>query len=145
MPFCRRNSSAARQSPQPGWWYRITFFMAKSPLLATEIVAYQPDGPTLIGLASSQLQRRSPMERYDVLIIGAGPWEPPRGPGHRVPLQLAHKGDQSRLLPRRQLHAENEVEELHRILQGEQPPIVQVGRGILDPAQGEGLDRPLGM
>src|SRR5262245_45868025 len=50
----------------------------------------------------------------------AGPWESPRGPrrgpSRRVRLQLAHKGDQGRLLPRRQLHAQDEVEELHCIL-----------------------------
>src|SRR5919108_455764 len=78
-----------------------------------------------------------------------GPWEPPRGPcwgsRHRVRLQLAHEGDQGGLLPRRQLYAQDEVEELHRVLQREQPPVVQVRRGILDTPQGEGLDRPLGM
>src|SRR5439155_25584056 len=75
----------------------------------------------------------------------AGPWEPPRGLRRCVPLQLAHEGDQGGLLPRRQLYAQDEVEELHRILQREQPPIVQVRRRILDTPQGEGLDRPLGM
>jgi hypothetical protein len=47
-----------------------------------------------------------------------GPWEPPRGPRHRVPLQLAHEGDQGGLLLRRQLHTQDEVEEFYRILQG---------------------------
>jgi hypothetical protein len=50
-----------------------------------------------------------------------GRWEPPGSPRwglrHRVPLQLSQEGDQGGLLPRRQLHAQDEVEELHRILQ----------------------------
>src|SRR5713101_3589655 len=59
-------------------------------------------------------------------------------------LQLAHEGDQGRLLLRRQLHAQHEVEKLHRILQRQEAPIVHVWRGVLDPAQGEGLDGALG-
>src|SRR5713226_1597594 len=60
-------------------------------------------------------------------------------------LQLAHEGDQGRLLLRRQLHAQHEVEKLHRILQRQEAPVVQVWRGVLDPAQGEGLDGALGV
>src|SRR5439155_11681678 len=65
--------------------------------------------------------------------------------GEEEQLQLAHEGDQGRLLPRRQLHAQHEVEELHRILQRQEAPIVQVWRRVLDPAQGEGLDGALGV
>src|SRR5439155_507203 len=38
--------------------------------------------------------------------------------------QLAHEGDQGRLLLRRQLHAQHEVEKLHRILQRQEAPVV---------------------
>src|SRR5438552_14082864 len=62
-----------------------------------------------------------------------------------LPLQLAHEGDQGRLLPRGQLHAEHEVEKLHRILQRQEAPIMHVWRGGLDPAQGEGLDGAVGV
>ena len=43
--------------------------------------------------------------------VGVAPG-PRRGLRHRVPLQLAHEGDQGGLLPRRQLYAQDEVEEL---------------------------------
>src|SRR5437660_5245450 len=68
--------------------------------------------------------------------------------GTRAPdfaLQLAHEGDKGRLLPRGQLHAQHEVEKLHRILQRQEAPIVHVWRGVLDPAQGEGLDGAVGV
>lgn len=35
----------------------------------------------------------------------------------------------------------NEVEVFHRILKGEAPPVVQIGWGVLDASQGEGLNR----
>src|SRR4051812_27705460 len=40
-----------------------------------------------------------------------------------------------------QLQAEHDVEELDRVCQRQQPPVMQIGRGILDAAQGQRLDR----
>src|SRR5260370_19857653 len=62
-----------------------------------------------------------------------------------VQLQLAHEGDQGRLLLLRQLHAQHEVEKLHRILQRQEAPIVQIWWRVLDPPKGEGLDGALGV
>src|SRR6266508_924873 len=59
----------------------------------------------------------------------------------------ASEGAQERyqilLLRPGQLHGEDEIEELHRVVQGQEPAVVQVRGRILDPAQGEGLDRPV--
>src|ERR1043166_7784273 len=52
--------------------------------------------------------------------------------------QVSEKGVLLRL---GQLEAEHQVEELDRIGERQQPPVMQVGRGILDAAQGQGLDR----
>src|SRR5713226_1327014 len=74
-----------------------------------------------------------------------GVWKPSRR-AHQCgsdELQLAHEGHKRRLLPRRQLHAENEVEELDRILQRQEAPVVQIWRRVLDPPKGEGLDGAL--
>src|SRR5690606_13204587 len=56
------------------------------------------------------------------------------------PLQRLQEGDQVPLLLRLQLELEHDVEELHRVLEGEQAPVVEVGRRVLDAPQGEGLD-----
>ena len=58
-------------------------------------------------------------------------------------LELAHEGDQRLLLRLIQLQTEGEVEKLHGIFKRQESAIMQVRRGILDAAQGEGLDRPL--
>src|SRR5438876_3194925 len=59
----------------------------------------------------------------------------------------ASEGAQERyqvlLLGLRQLHAEDEIEELHGVVEGQEPAVVQVRGRVLDPAQGEGLDRPI--
>jgi hypothetical protein len=47
------------------------------------------------------------------------------------------------LLLRGQLGAEHEVEELDRVLQREQAPVVQIRRRVLDAAQREGLEDAL--
>src|SRR5260370_30628899 len=49
------------------------------------------------------------------------------------PLHLAHEGDQGHLLPRPQLPAENEVEELDRILQRQEAPVVPIWPPLPDP------------
>jgi len=48
------------------------------------------------------------------------------------------------LLVGRQVDAEHQVEELDRVVEGEQPAVVVVGRRVLDPAQHEGLDGAVG-
>src|SRR5947207_5174430 len=58
--------------------------------------------------------------------------------------ESAQEGHQVLLLRRGQLVGEDEVEELDRILEREEPTIVEIGRRVLDPAQREGLDRPVG-
>ena len=45
---------------------------------------------------------------------------------------------------RRQFGFENEIEEFDRILQGQEPPVVQVWRRVLYAAQGKRLDWPIG-
>src|SRR5690606_20767894 len=55
--------------------------------------------------------------------------------------QAQQIGDQSVLLPLRQIHAENQVEELDRVGERQQAAVVQIGRRVLYAAQGEGLDR----
>src|SRR5258708_9238580 len=49
------------------------------------------------------------------------------------------RGQIARLLPG-QFRAEHQIEELNRIIERQQTPVVQVGRLILDAAQREGLD-----
>jgi hypothetical protein len=56
--------------------------------------------------------------------------------------QLPHEGDQIGLLLSVELKAKDQVEQRHRIFEGEQSPVVEVERAVLDSAQGEGLDRP---
>src|SRR5688572_10678682 len=60
-------------------------------------------------------------------------------------LDLAHEGDQRLLLRLIQLQTEDEVEKVHGIFKRQESAIMQVRRGILDAAQGEGLDRPFGV
>src|SRR3954453_20804445 len=50
-------------------------------------------------------------------------------------------GEKRVLLGLRQLEAEHEVKELDRVCQRQQAPVMQVGRGILDAAQGQRFDR----
>jgi hypothetical protein len=52
----------------------------------------------------------------------------------------AKERDQIALLLAGQFRAEHQIEELDRIIESQQAPIVQVGRLILDAAQREGLD-----
>ena len=63
-------------------------------------------------------------------------------PVHR--LQGGHKGHQVVLLWLAELELQHQVKELDRIVERQQAVIVKVRRGILDPTQGEGLDRPIG-
>src|SRR5262245_7503253 len=57
--------------------------------------------------------------------------------------ELAHVGDQIGLLLRGQAQAEDEVEELNGVLQGQRAAVVQIRRALLDPAEREGLDGPV--
>src|ERR1700676_3378439 len=52
----------------------------------------------------------------------------------------AKERDQVALLLAGQFGAEHQIEELNRIIERQQAPVVQVGRRILDAAQREGLD-----
>src|SRR5260221_7570975 len=52
----------------------------------------------------------------------------------------AKERDQIALLLTGQFRAEHQIEELNRIIERQQTPVVQVGRLILDAAQREGLD-----
>jgi hypothetical protein len=52
----------------------------------------------------------------------------------------AKERDQIALLLAGQFRAEHQIEELDRIIERQQAPVVQVGRLILDAAQREGLD-----
>src|SRR5258707_10562190 len=52
----------------------------------------------------------------------------------------AKERDQIALLLTGQFRAEHQIEELNRIIERQQAPVVQVGRRILDAAQREGLD-----
>jgi hypothetical protein len=61
-----------------------------------------------------------------------------------LPLQGQHVGHEIVLLLLRQLHAEHDVEELHRVGERQQSPIMQVGWRVLDTAKRERLDRPVG-
>ena len=52
--------------------------------------------------------------------------------------KLSHERDKIDLLFLGQLQLQDEVEELHRVFQGEQPAIVEVRRRVLDTAQRKG-------
>src|ERR1700680_2696610 len=56
-------------------------------------------------------------------------------------LKRPQKRDQFLLLLRRQLGAEDQVEELDRVLQSQKPLVVQIGRVVLGAAQRKGFDR----
>src|SRR5947207_15980613 len=75
----------------------------------------------------------------DARRAGHRKWEPPF-----TQSESAQEGHQILLLRRGQLVGEDEVEELDRILEREEPTIVEIGRRVLNPAQREGLDRPVG-
>src|SRR5579871_3844703 len=61
----------------------------------------------------------------------------------RTRSQLPHEGYQRLLFLSVQLQFEDEVEELHRILEGRKPTVVEVRRRFLDSTQRERLDRAL--
>src|SRR5450631_149684 len=58
--------------------------------------------------------------------------------------QRPHERHQVLLLLRIQLQFQDEVEELHRVLQRQQAVVVQVRRRVLDAAEREGLYRTVG-
>src|SRR3984893_7365046 len=59
-------------------------------------------------------------------------------------LKRAKELQQVLFFRRRQVGAEDQVEKLDRIVQRQEPPVVQVGWRVLDAAQGKRLDRPVG-
>src|SRR5262249_27992753 len=59
-------------------------------------------------------------------------------------LQAQQVSDHVLLLWFGQLELQHDVEEFDRVVERRASAIVEVGRGILDPAEAEGLDRPLG-
>jgi hypothetical protein len=56
--------------------------------------------------------------------------------------ESAKERDKITLLLVGQFRAEHQIEELNRIIKREQAPIVQIGRGLLDAAQGKALMAP---
>src|ERR1035437_8251231 len=60
---------------------------------------------------------------------------------NRIPSQGEHEGYQVLLFLICQPDTQDKVEVLHRVIQGQQSSIVQVGRRVLDAAEREGLDR----
>jgi hypothetical protein len=58
--------------------------------------------------------------------------------------QRAQEVDEVLLFARRQLRAEYEIEEFNRIVEGQQAPVVQLRRRILDAAKRKGFDGPVG-
>src|SRR4029453_6202879 len=75
----------------------------------------------------------------------ARPIETPkrRAPPPLQELERAQERHEIDLLLVRELHREHEIEELDRVLEREQPVVVQVGRRVLDAAQRECLDRAI--
>src|SRR2546425_13072593 len=65
---------------------------------------------------------------------------PVRAPRLTLYLERAQEGQEVLLLLLGQASAHDEVEELDRVVEGQQPPVVQVGRRVLDPPQGKRLD-----
>src|SRR5439155_13620329 len=59
-------------------------------------------------------------------------------------LQHAEKRLEVRLLVGREVRLEDQVEELYRVGEREQASVVQVRRGVFDPAQRKRLDGPVG-
>src|SRR6266404_4586238 len=59
-------------------------------------------------------------------------------------LETEQIGDEVVFLRGGELEFEDEVEELDGVVQRGEAAIVEVGRGVLDAAQGEGLDRAFG-
>src|SRR5207245_9977216 len=58
-------------------------------------------------------------------------------------LERAQERDQILLFLRRKFRAEDQVEELDRVLQRQQTLVVHIGRVILDAAQRKGFDWPI--
>ena len=69
---------------------------------------------------------------------------PPPGVSPCLPLQRTQKGHHILLLLVVEFELQDHREELHGVLQGQEPPIMQVGRRVLDAPQREGLDRAVG-
>src|SRR5882757_4922527 len=63
--------------------------------------------------------------------------------GNWASLQRAKELHKILLLRPRELGVEHEIEEFHRVLQGEQAPLAKVWRRILDAPAGEGFDRTI--
>src|SRR3989442_14214733 len=59
-------------------------------------------------------------------------------------LQRSQKRHEIPFFVRRELRAEDQVEEFHRVLKGQQAAIVQIGRRVLDATEREGLDGSVG-
>src|SRR5207244_3661688 len=68
---------------------------------------------------------------------GLWTWRSSRSRG----LQLPQEGDEVRLLGPGEFRPEHQVEELDGVFQGQAAAVVEVGGAVLDPPQGEGLDR----
>jgi hypothetical protein len=56
-------------------------------------------------------------------------------------LQSPQEGDQGLLLVVREPGLQHQVEELDGVLEREQPAVVVVGRGVLDPPEREGMEQ----
>ena len=59
-------------------------------------------------------------------------------------LQAPQEGDEVAFFLLVELQREHQVEELHRVVQRQQPAVVVVGRRIFDAAERERLDRAVG-
>src|SRR5215472_8544907 len=82
--------------------------------------------------------------RLQADALPASEYRPPAAAGQRVSgLEGTQKGHQILLLLRRQLGAEDQVEELDRVFQCQKTLVVHVGRVVLGAAQSEGFDRPV--
>src|ERR1700704_4323210 len=60
-----------------------------------------------------------------------------------IALELTHERHERRLLLRVELELEDQIEELHRVLQREQAAVMEIRWRFLDAAQGERFDWPL--
>src|SRR5690606_23926291 len=75
----------------------------------------------------------------------AGRMGPPQRPGSpHTSLQNTQEGDEIRLLLLAQFQLQHQVEELNRVFQRQQAPVVEVRRAVLDAAQRKRLDRAVG-
>src|ERR687891_2395708 len=104
--------SSGSETPSNRWTSRIT----RSRGHSVSPVAARRAPPTACKSAVNPRRARSPTAHAMVAHM----------------LESPQEGDEVLFLVRRQPRAQDQVEELHRVVEGQQTPVVQVGRRVFD-------------